>query len=93
MRAVGLMDLYHAARAVQVVCPEKRERACAQLIWQAHVADKYVKRLGKLHPLWGDGSLRAVACRYFKEETRGKISTDLLACVSIVALALARRHI
>jgi len=34
---------------------------CDQLIRSAHVADKYAKRLKKLHPVWGDGSLRAAA--------------------------------
>ena len=61
MRQIGLSDLNHAARAVQQV--EKTDQAafCARLLWRAHVADKYVKRLKRLHPDWGDGSLRAAA--------------------------------
>ena len=34
------------------------------LVYRAHAADKYVKRLGKRHPEWGDGSLRAVAIQH-----------------------------
>lgn len=61
MRLAGLSDLHHAAQAVQTVPEPARKAFCVQLLWQAHVADKYVKRLRKLHPLWGDGSLRAAA--------------------------------
>lgn len=61
MRRACLSDLHHAARAVQTVPQAARGEFCARLLWQAHVADKYVKRLRKLHPKWGDGSLRAAA--------------------------------
>lgn len=41
------MDLYHAARAVQAEPLQEREAACQELMWQAHVADKHLKRLKK----------------------------------------------
>lgn len=61
MRQIGLSDLNHAARAVQQVAKPDQAAFCARLLWRAHVADKYVKRLKKLHPHWGDGSLRAAS--------------------------------
>lgn len=53
MRQVGLADLHHAARAVQRKPVSERGGFCRDLVWRAHVADKYVKRLRKLHPVWG----------------------------------------
>lgn len=58
MRRVGIGDLVYAARAVQDAPAGARHARCRALVWRAHAADKYVKRLRKLHPEWGDGSLR-----------------------------------
>ncbi|KEJ90215.1 hypothetical protein DSW25_08455 [Sulfitobacter donghicola DSW-25 = KCTC 12864 = JCM 14565] len=58
---MGLPDLLHAARVIQAAPVENRKETARQLVWRAHVADKYVKRLRKLHPEWGDGSLRGAA--------------------------------
>ncbi len=61
MRPVGLDDLRTAARALMAVPPDNRAAHCAALFNRARQADRYVKRLRKLHPEWGDGSLRAAA--------------------------------
>lgn len=89
MRHIGIADLYHAARAVQAVPPSKRERFCRELLWRAHVADKYVKRLGKLHPEWGDGSLRAAALAQIHMNQSGRVSLDLRGCMSTVLHCLS----
>ncbi len=86
------MDLYHAARAVQAAPPEGRNAACHELLWRAHVADKYLKRLKKLHPFWGDGSLRAAALAGRDSAEGWVMSPDMLACFVIVSRALAQRH-
>lgn len=86
------MDLYHAARAVQAVPREYREAACLDLLWRAHVADKYLKRLRKVHPLWGDGSLRAAALAGFESVESRTISPDMLDCFAIVLRALAAKR-
>lgn len=88
MRRVGLTDLHHAARALCAVPYERRSTFCARLIWQAHVADKYVKRLRRLHPQWGDGSLRAVALTYAPPPVPPPDTADLLACMSVAIKAL-----
>ncbi|UWR21033.1 hypothetical protein [Sulfitobacter sp. S190] len=62
MRAVQTGDLLAAARCLLAVAPRDRAALARQLLIEAHAADKYVKRLRKLHPQWGDGSLRG-ACR------------------------------
>lgn len=84
MRQVGITDLYHAARAVQAVPSTHREQFCRELLWRAHVADKYVKRLRKLHAKWGDGSLRAAALAHCSMAQTGNDHSDLQRCLLIV---------
>lgn len=87
MRRVGVMDLYHAARAVAAVEPEQRAIFARTLCLRAHVADKYVKKLRKSHPLWGDGSLRGAAMAHSQVPAEASISTllheyiDILQCI------------
>jgi len=61
MRPVGFDDLRTAARALMAVPQDARGALCARLLQRARWADCYVKRLSKLHPQWGDGTLRAAA--------------------------------
>ncbi len=90
MRRVGIMDLYHAARVVQAAPVAGRVDLCTELLWQAHVADKYVKRLHKTHPKWGDGSLRAAALA--RASKYGSVNTDLMGCLALVLSAVSRGH-
>ena len=60
--------------------------ACADLlIWQAGVADRYRRRLGKPHSDWGNGSLMAVAHGKAKPEAESVFSDvrylQALSCV------------
>ncbi len=90
MRQIGLTDLYHAARVVQTAPEAARNDTCAELFWQAHVADKYVKRLRKLHPVWGDGSLRAAALAQSNRPGSTVVTPDLHRCLMIVLCAVLR---
>ncbi len=92
MRSIGLTDLYHAACAVQAVSPPNREVFCRELLWRAHVADKYVKRLGKLHPKWGDGSLRAAALAQHTMVICGVDPADFRLCLMIVLTVFHEEH-
>lgn len=85
------MDLHHVAQVVQGVPPEAREATCLHLMWCAHVADKYLKKIGKVHPLWGDGSLRSVALADSKGAVRPDLSHDMLDCFALVSKVLAAR--
>ena len=62
MRSVHYSDVSAAARALLRLPEEAREAQCAQMMTQADWADRFVGRLGKLHPLWGNGTLGDVAC-------------------------------
>lgn len=91
MRQIGLSDLFHAARAVLSVPPSQRNALCESLLWRAHVADKYVKRLGKLHPEWGDGSLRGVVMRCYVAEDAPRETGALCMGLQVVLTALKQR--
>ena len=87
-----MSDLPHAARALYGVPHEQRGAFCARLVWRAHVADKYVKRLEKLHPHWGDGSLRAVALGHSALLRTTPNTGEMLACMAVVVQALQARR-
>lgn len=84
MRQVELPDLHHAALAILMVEPHKRLHLCEELVWQAHVADKCVKRLRRLHSSWGDGSLRGAAIAHHKGCRTAHRSNDYLDALSVV---------
>jgi hypothetical protein len=91
MRQVRLPDLHHAALAILTVEPHNRAQLCKELVWQAHVADKYVKRLRRLHPYWGDGSLRAVAMERNVEGQNPYKFNDYQSAISVVTDVIAAR--
>ena len=91
MRRVGLMDLHYAARAVQTVPAEARVAFCRRLKWQAHVADKHVKRLRRLHPHWGDGSLRAAALAHLKGHSVVNSGPEYYSSMALVLNMLVHR--
>lgn len=61
MRAIGHGDVVSTACAVLGLPSRARRRAVLRLLDQAHAADAYRKRFGRAHPIWGNGSLMAVA--------------------------------
>ena len=61
MRPVLIGDVIAVAR-VLLTQSDARWPACVdRLLWQADVADRYRRRLGKPHAAWGNGSLMATA--------------------------------
>ena len=61
MREIVHGDVVAAACALLAVTPEGWEaRIAAYLIW-ADAADRYRRRLGRAHPVWGNGSLMGAA--------------------------------
>lgn len=61
MRTITHGDVTAAARAVRPLPPAARRRAVRSLLEKADAADRFRKRFGRAHPLWGNGSLMAVA--------------------------------
>ncbi len=61
MRPVLHGDISAAARALLAAPPPERTRLCARMIAEAELADRHVAATGRLHPVYGNGSLMAVA--------------------------------
>jgi len=61
MRPVLHGDISAAARALLGAPPKDRNRLCEKMIAEAELADRYVGQTGKLHPLFGNGSLMTAA--------------------------------
>lgn len=85
MRRMQIGDLLALAGAVAGRPDAFRHalRLCAE----AHAADLYVKRLGRLHPLWGNGSLmsraRAGGARMQADWSPAGVDTLRTACEAV----------
>ena len=66
-------DVMALARGLSGMPADRQCIACQQAFLRTHCADKFRKRLGRLHPRWGDGSLMAFALLTY----RGKRHQDL----------------
>lgn len=61
MRTVDQGDISAAARAVMDLPAADRKARLERMFAVAHAADIYRKRTGKVHRLWGNGTLYAAA--------------------------------
>ena len=92
MRPVLHSDLRMAARALMAVPAGDRASFCTRLLEQAELADRYTRRLGKLHPAWGNGTLSGAAQGHPLGRERSLDDPDYrLACQMILEGIAARR--
>ena len=61
MRPVLHGDVSDAARALLSAPRGMRRRLCRRMIAEAEAADSHRLRTGRLHPVWGNGSLMSAA--------------------------------
>jgi hypothetical protein len=61
MRRLVPADLDAAARALLAVPPTARQRLAGRLVVEADAADRYRRRFGRAHPIWGNGTLESAA--------------------------------
>jgi hypothetical protein len=61
MRPLAPSDLSVAARALMALPEPARAGAAARIVAEARAADRFRRRTGRWHPLWGDGTLEAAA--------------------------------
>ncbi|WP_282157775.1 hypothetical protein [Shimia thalassica] len=54
------------------------------MIEQSHAAHRFFKRFGRAHPLWGDGSLMALAHRHQMRPEPGFANSEYCTCVELV---------
>ena len=91
MRRVMHGDLVAAARALLPVPPTQRAAQIARWLAEAHAADRYFRRLGRVHRHWGDGSLRTRVLGVPLPPEPALNQPNYLHCLSCVLNALARR--
>lgn len=63
MRAVHLADVMAAAQVLVTVPGSERVELRDRMLREAEIADRFTRRLGRLHPRWGNGTLKDVARR------------------------------
>lgn len=61
MRGLAQSDITIVARLLIGLPEVAWEQSIRDLLDRAHAADLYRKRLGRLHPLWGNGTLAGAA--------------------------------
>jgi hypothetical protein len=93
MRALAPADLTAAARALLALPEAQREAAAGRLLCEAEAADRHRKRLGRVHPRWGGGTLEGAARGWPLAPPRPLADTEFLACLwLIIGAILARRR-
>jgi hypothetical protein len=70
----------------QMNWPEKAR----EIVFHAHVADKYRQRFKKAHPLWGNGTLSAITSKNRYKRIPNK--TDYLRALKCVIKAVEEMH-
>lgn len=91
MRAVFYGDVCATVRALLVVQSDQRGAACKRIFKEADIADRFVRRLGKVHPHWGAGTLRDAAQNRALAPDPGFDDPDFLDCLSLVLDELRKR--
>lgn len=87
MRPVYLSDLDAATRVVLAAADADRPNVAQRLVQRADIADRYRKRLGKAHPVFGTGTLTSAACSLSRAPS---VSCDARyrTCLGLVLAAL-----
>ncbi|WP_267139209.1 DUF7742 family protein [Anianabacter salinae] len=84
-------DVVAAARVLKGVPGSLRAALLVRLLRQTEAADRFRRAQGRLHPLWGDGSLMAAALARRPGPEPHLDDADYCDCLALVFTALARR--
>ncbi len=90
MRKVLVCDLTAAAQILALRPALERAALLDSLLDQAHAADLYARRFGRLHPVWGNGSLMARALAE-RPQSNPPQDRDYWQSLSLVSAAIAAR--
>ncbi|NVO55612.1 hypothetical protein HW561_07405 [Rhodobacteraceae bacterium B1Z28] len=93
MRPVLHGDVSSAARALLAAPQPERDRLCIRMITEAELADVHVGQTGRLHPLYGNGSLMATARNRVLVDEPGFDDVQYCQCFELVLRHLVRFHI
>lgn len=86
-------DLSAAARALFAVPQPQRKSLCLKMIAEAELADAHVRSSGRLHPLYGNGSLMAAARNRKLVDEPGFDDVNYCQCFELVLRQLVRFHL
>jgi hypothetical protein len=93
MRPVLHGDVANAARALLHVPRGARRELCTRMIREAEAADIHARRVGRLHPLWGNGSLMSAARKRVLADEPGFDDLEYCGCFEMVLRALINRKL
>lgn len=93
MRPVLHGDVSAAARALLNAPPADREQLCIRMINEAQLADAHVGQTGRLHPLFGNGSLMASARNWQLAEEPNFDDLQYCQCFELVLRCLVQFHV
>lgn len=92
MRPVLLGDVTAAARALLRVAPAERAALLTRWLDSADAADRYARKLRKVHPVWGNGTLKdALGLAPLAAEPYCS-DPEYCSCLSMVLHGLAARR-
>ncbi|MFT5630208.1 MAG: hypothetical protein ACI9HB_001377 [Gammaproteobacteria bacterium] len=91
MRRAHLTDLNIATRVLLAAPAEDHQDIAQKLIRNAHTADKYRKKTGRAHPIWGAGSLADACMGHIKAPLLKGCDAGYLACLSTVVAGLCMK--
>ena len=93
MRPILHGDVSVAARALLAAPHADRGRLCARLIAEAEVAHHHVDETGRVHPVYGNGSLMAAAMGHNLADEPSFDDVTYCQCFEMVLHYLIRFHI
>lgn len=93
MRPVLHGDVSNAARALLNVPRSRRQSLCQRLLREAESADAYAQSAGRVHPLWGNGSLMAAARKRVLANEPTFDDAEYCDCFEMVLRGLIERRI
>lgn len=92
MRRIAHPDLSAAARALLAMPEARRAAEAERIILEAEAADRYRRRTGRPHPLWGNGTLEGAARGRMLADPRALSDSGYLGCLALVLEALLRHR-
>ena len=85
-------DVCSAARALLAVPEQDRDDLCQTLFDGAGIALSYSLESGRIHSIWGDGTLSAAARRYPLADEPALDDPQYLRCMIRILMALMQRQ-
>ena len=91
MRPMGHGDMSAAGCALLSVAPAARAELLNRMLTEAEAADAYRRDTGRVHPLWGNGSLMSVAMVRPRRREPFLDDPDYAACLAMIFDAVIDR--